>query len=407
MTADPHEVYLASQLFRENYPVTYHTLSRSQNIHVDEAKILLHTFYKKNTDKLTATYIIIGKSNNSTTIKLSKDVEQDKLIFSTIQNVSVYALLRNGETTEADLALENLKFPSKVDLAQQYYKNGMLEGPAIVMGEVKAEVNVVKREEPAKPVKQAEPKKEEKKVKSAGLLSNYTSRKGEKSKPQAFAPKRSSPLVSTYQYKSRKVSPKDRVVISSTADEGEDEDVDEVQKPTPAKPSTDLKSMFDDDEEGAWDFSDDDQQKNTKTESAPIPEENAHESSKEENARDTSKENSRETSKEENVCESPKEEKVQESAGTSVAEKSELPQSDNKEQNEESLFVEEEEDGDGIVTTVDEDGYFTAVKKSAPASKPARPVVSRTKKAAVKPKPVSKGGSGAKKQASIFDMFKK
>ncbi|KAK6454115.1 DNA polymerase subunit Cdc27 [Scheffersomyces xylosifermentans] len=395
MSASQREVeYLATQIIKEEKPVTLQSFSRELDVHVHHSKEVLLEYYQKNKDKVTASFIITGKSSKGIVVKLShseSDLEQDLANFTEIHTIHVYCLhLKKISLTNSELAFEELKHPVDASRREEYFKNGLIKGPVVKAVKLQPGAQpIAKRDAPARTsTKAATPPVEAKPVKSAGLtssyvsrkqnndkgtgkvntLSNYTSRKGE---AKTIPTKRASEESSTgYQYKSRKQDakqPKERIIVSNSNDIEEDfemEDEDSV----PAKPiksnSTDLEKLFDDDN-----FSDIDVDEKEKTEEpATVIEEQSTKETKE--SEDVS---SKAISEEpvqtitETASEEPEEETIQE---------------------------------------IDEDGYITTIKKSNAPPKPSRPAA-RAKPAAETKVAPKKKTDGKKKQSSLMNFFPK
>ncbi|ODV81401.1 uncharacterized protein CANTADRAFT_43803 [Suhomyces tanzawaensis NRRL Y-17324] len=263
MDASLSEVeHLSSQLFKEELPVTYHTLSRNLGIHTTSAKTILSEFYDKNKDKVSASFIITGKSETGPLIKLS--ASETKLVedikkFLSVNTVHVYCLTpKQNEYTTYSIAFEELKFPTVFDKAQDYYKNGMIRGPEVkemVRPSAVAPVREAIKSEPASRATTT-PATSKPKVKSAGLTSGYVSRKQaakpattlsnyKSRKEENTATKRQAESTGAYQYKSRKTeakTPKERVIVSSV----DDGDVAIEDSPAQKADSEALAKMFDD-----------------------------------------------------------------------------------------------------------------------------------------------------------------
>ena len=114
MDASSEQVeYLSSILLKHNTPVTYHTLARELKIHQNNAKNVLHEFYAANGDKILASFIITGKSESGTLIKLCKDessLELDIKLFEDIHSIHVYSLqTKESHMGNESIVLEELK----------------------------------------------------------------------------------------------------------------------------------------------------------------------------------------------------------------------------------------------------------------------------------------------------------
>ncbi|CUM64543.1 uncharacterized protein PRCAT00002149001 [Priceomyces carsonii] len=279
MDADPEEAkYLVSEIFKSNNPVTYHSLSRSLNVHINHAKELLLEFYNKNKQQLTASFIITGNGSNSQLIKLAKDeteLLESVKAFDHIHTVHVYSVSdKSNMFTIDDIAQFELKWPNKREEYAKYYQNGMIKGPELKDLDFET-VDVSEKETSKKdslaPVQKDDKIKREKENKEpkkaptrSSTLSGYVSRKGESKTRQAKRPA-TDPTPRRYEYKSRKVEakePKERVVISNAVDSGAVSD-DEPAPPKKSKKS-DLENIFDDD------FSDNELKVETEEKEHPI-----------------------------------------------------------------------------------------------------------------------------------------
>ena len=267
--------YLSSKLLKHNTPVTYHTLARELKIHQNNAKNVLHEFYAANGDKILASFIITGKSQNGTLIKLCKDegsLELDIELFKDIHTIHVYSLqTKESHMGNENIVLEELKYRVDHMNKDEYYNHGMIRGPGLVvvdakLVQAKAPNTSVKSDAPADPTNGTPTKA----PKSAGLTSGYVSRKAnndsrssDRSKTDSITnytsrkseagnkPSKRSLTAPTsgYQYKSRKLEkqqPKERVVISN---EGEQDHIEEdlPEKRQDKKKLSDLNNLFIDD----------------------------------------------------------------------------------------------------------------------------------------------------------------
>lgn len=383
MEAPPNEIeYLSKQIIINDKPVTYHTLAREQDIHVNHAKKILLEFYHKNQDKVKASFVITGTYEGKTLIKFAANesiLQEWVNKYEKIHTIQIYSLSRS-EVSGEELAMEDLKFPIVYEKVGQYVTNGMIKGPEFKMDVVEQKRDVVEHKiEAPKTVRDTKPTKtvkEEPKLVNAGLsssyisrkakpertntLSNYTSRKDENSK------KRVQPTSTGYQYKSRKLetkAPKERVVIADAND-----DVVEEESRRPTKISTsELDKMFEDE------FSDEEDTSGT-------PKETPQEKPKE----------SEEEPKESN-------EEPQEIS-------SKIPQDTNPE---EPMFVEEEPPSPPPIVedTIDEDGFITTYRKAPAAS--TKPVERKKPAPTSKPKTaINKKNDGKKMQSSLKDFLK-
>lgn len=270
--------FLTGALYERQDPVTYRSLARALGIHHARAKILLYEFYQSHKDKLRARFVVSGESADGTL--LIKIVDEDDLGDSglldlkQVRTVHVYCLTsKTAPVSDAQLTLhERLQTSDYAQLAV-YFRQGMIEGPAIseVNPSMPAFESVVKSQPKQPSVHGGAPasKAPTKQTPSAGLTSGYVSRKS--AKPAASRnpsderlllqvlsePASKSGSISGYQYQSRKaqkLQPKDKVVISH----GEDPDVTEetTRRSITKTNSEELQKLFEDDDSG---FSDNDE----------------------------------------------------------------------------------------------------------------------------------------------------
>lgn len=387
--------YLAGAL--ETHVVTYHTAARDLGVHVAAAKRLLAEYYAANRNTLSAQYIATGTRLGSPVVQL---VEEADLAAQTelfdVHTVHVYCLLLAKHLfSTTDMALEELRHPVERAKMAQYYAQGLIEGPdlsAVAAEPVKKlqlpkKVQLPKRA--AKPDVRAEPaakkqateqkpkleyKLRKEKAKTPSLLSNYVSRKTEKSASPAPKPEKAD--KPDYQYKSRKqekLQPKERVVMSTVGDDEEPEEAAAEKRPT----ETDLNALFMDD------FTDEDDNAAAAEEEQPVVVEHAEEP--EEAAPKTAN-----TVPQDSIFRSM-------SLNSTSASHSNSP-------------APEREPSPPAETTVDEDGYFTTYKPKAEAPKSA-PAKDAPKEAPKRAAPAAKAGKtkadGKKKQASLMSFFGK
>lgn len=352
--------FIAEEIFRSEKPVTYHTLSRGLNLHVNAAKHILTEFYKNNETSLAASWIITGIKNDKLRIKLvgNEDLAESIKLFSKVNTVHIYCVYLNKlNLSTFDISLHELNFPLKTSEIENSYNNGMIKGPEIV----KVVHELVRAPIPNKsPQKQRQNQQESKPktIKSASLSSGYVSRKSEKKAEPVTTKLPTATSNSGYVYKSRKVQekqPKERVIISNEDEVMEDVQTTKANQEKKSQTISELEKMFDSD------FSDDD---NDKTEKGD----------KEETPIDIDMEDVENQPQEPTVEPVPEPEPVIEQA-----EPTPEPET---------------------VQTVDEDGYITtARKKVAP-----RPEVKRT----IKQRPtLTPKKDGKKKQASLMNFFGK
>lgn len=363
--------YIALEVFKHDKPVTYHSLSRALNIHVNEAKQVLNEFYRKNEGKLIASWIITGYKNDKLTVQLvsNEGLSETMDLFAKINTIHIYCIyLNTSKLSNFDISLHELNYPSKLSDMDSYYKHGMIQGPEIIKIEPPLQQSTPLNKSP-KMVSSVTPTAEKlaKQVKSSGLTSGYVSRKNQK-KPDPIVPsKRSSlPANSGYVYKSRKLQvnhPKERVIISNS---NEDEVMDDIDVQKKSQNTTDLEKLFESD------FSDEEPREREQDE----------------------KVNVQEQEQEKNRLESVdiEMEDVEESTESKSGS---IPDAFEEREPEQEPEQEPEE----VVQTIDEDGYIiTARKKTTAKPQPRKPTKQR-------PTLTPNKKDGKKKQASLMSFF--
>lgn len=376
--------YLSSTL--ETHTVTYRTAARDLNIHVSKSKQMLYDYYNLNKSSVTASFVVTGTRRGNTIVQIfqtEEDFASQKNQFDDVRAVHVYCLtLAKNHPLASELAMADQK--SVVDLAdlKRYYKLGLTKGTdlANVEREDRKQLENAREQEPERkphqttstaPKAAAKPKLEyqsrKEKAKTPSLLSNYVSRKAE---AKAAIPTKREASTPSYQYKSRKVEqsqPKERVVMSSVADDNDDMDVDSASKASGGpQGSTDLNNLFLDE---LSDFSDDTKDD---AEEEPIVVEN------EEPTTETKDTVHQAQVPDDSIFRT----MVNKSASPAPQPPSPTP-----------------------VTTVDDDGYITTYKAKEPKETketkraPARAQTSKPK--------AEKKGDGKKKQASLMSFFGK
>lgn len=87
--AQPHRSYLASQILSAHQTVSYRTLSRALQVHVNAAKRMLYDFYTyenaKKTGSVHATYLLAG-SKKAISKEFGSNKSPDKLQNGSIEN---------------------------------------------------------------------------------------------------------------------------------------------------------------------------------------------------------------------------------------------------------------------------------------------------------------------------------
>lgn len=352
--------YLSSAL--ETHVVTYHSAARELNIHVSRSKEMLFAYYKANKGKLTASFIATGTRGSSTVVKLAKteaDLAELSASLDKINTVHVYGVsLAENSFSPAEIALEELQHPTDHAKIDSYHELGLTKGPALVVCGKRTVTVPVPKAEPKKVDKEPVKYQLRKEATKPSMISNYVSRKGEKSIPAKREAEKPA-----YQYKSRKIEkaqPKERVVISSMEEEPE------ATVESASKATGDVKNLFLDD---LSDFSDD----NAPEVDEPI--------AVEESTEPVELKTTAPLVPEDSILRS-----LTSASATSLAHATPAPEEKPE-------------------TTIDEDGYITSYRKEA-IKEPKKD----TRKAAadVAPKAAkSKKPDGQKKQASLMSFFGK
>jgi DNA polymerase delta subunit 3 len=365
--------YIAQEVFKNEKPVTYRTLSRGLGIHIDVAKQILNEFYTNNESKLHGTSIVTGIKSGKQTVQLIKNdtLVEEKQKYSEVANVHIYSINVNKfELTHQDLALQEQKVTVNFADAEKYYKNGMLKGPPVETVDVPVFQSTPepKTIDKGKTTSQTAPKSSvsntshTKPVKSAGLTSRYVSRKSEqKDSSKEIPSKRSSTKPSGYVYKSRKLQssqPKERVIISHDDDDQVMEDVEVANK---LVNTAELEKLFDSD------FSD------FEVDNSQPKAEGKHEKPGE---------------------------IAQEERGAQPVHQDEDIEMEEP-QPEELQPKEPQPEEPQTVQTIDDDGYITTARKKTVTKPEARKATRPTLKAKTAP------SDGKKKQTSLMNFFQK
>lgn len=360
--------HLANVLFESKKPITYSSFARDRRIHVNNAKTILHEFYKANIERLQGTFIISGSSADGNTLVKFAKTENSLLehikAFKKVNTIHVYLLhLKEISLTTTDIALEDTKHRIALTEIDKYEPLGLIKGPELVIASEKtvpqsAAPKLTEKQPPSTAGKTAKPAVKSEKF--SGLTSGYVSRKANAAQPSKAKPAQTKP---TYQYKSRKaekLQPKERVIQSTPEvdPEEKEEEVDEIPRKTP---QTDLNQLFMDD------FSDEEPPKQDESGDVAMEEVEKHDSaepSAEPEQQDVEMSSSAETT--------PAPEPAAEAAATNFDE-------------------------------VDEDGYVVARKNPEP-SKPQKQALKVPTKRSV---PQKSSGKKAKTQLSLMNFFGK
>ncbi|KAI3407040.2 hypothetical protein KGF56_000128 [Candida oxycetoniae] len=281
MEAPSNEVsYLTDEIVTKSRPILYRELSRSLSIPISKAKMTLLEYYLKNTDTLSASFVITGKGQDgSKMIKFcaTESVVEDSMnLFKAISTIHVYSVQKKELClTLNDIAREGLKIRSCLSDIEEYQRNGIIIGTKIshlpvqkmpASSPIKTQVSEGNVEANKRtsvkntglPSSYVSRKQQNQATPKASGLS-YVSRKGEKSVPQkrVHTEPESEPAKPSYQYKSRKVEqkqPRERVIVDHNNYVVEEDD----EKPRVTRPpTTKLADMFLDDEDETFEFSDD------------------------------------------------------------------------------------------------------------------------------------------------------
>lgn len=125
---------LKEQLLTGNTPCNYKLLSRQLDIHVNDAKKLLYTFYTQHKDLVEATYVILGQlrdSEQKLTIKITKDLD-DCSLFEQVDSVQVYALSAKGISPDEISQMTQSEI-NKFDITEEKMQTwGMIKGPDVI-----------------------------------------------------------------------------------------------------------------------------------------------------------------------------------------------------------------------------------------------------------------------------------
>lgn len=103
------------------------------NIHVNDAKKLLFSFYKKHKDLVEATYLISGTLDGSTDlkIKMTKDIN-DKEKFDQIQSIQIYSLSPQHIKFDEIVSTVNSQLKNYTVDEKKLAKWGIIKGPELV-----------------------------------------------------------------------------------------------------------------------------------------------------------------------------------------------------------------------------------------------------------------------------------
>lgn len=238
------------------------------------AKNMLYKFYEVNKDKLKASFIITGTRRNAKFIKLVRGeeaLEKECAWFDGIDSIHVYWVqLKDASFADEEIVIREGKASVDHNDFDLYYRRGIISvctlNPVSEKRPAKnIEANV--RPPPATSTPSRKPT-----VKSAGLSSGYTSRKGGginkterantystdvKQTDDSYRTKKRSSTepagIAGYQYKSRKSEkqqPKERVIMSNpeTADMDVENEETSRSRPPNQKKEADLQQLFMDDD---------------------------------------------------------------------------------------------------------------------------------------------------------------
>lgn len=227
------------------------------NIHVNDAKKLLYSFYNKHKDLVEATYLISGTLDGSTDlkIKITKDIN-DKEKFDQIQSIQIYSLSPQNIQFDEIVTTVNSQLKKYTVDAEKLAKWGVIKGPELVkIEQVAAPAPQRSNQQSAVAVKKSDkepvPVSKKKEFPDMGLRSAQIlnrNRKTEDEKPKARTSTQPTFGSSSKQAKSKpersKTEPATKVV----------KPVEESKKASAArlekeKKQKELESMFDDDDD--------------------------------------------------------------------------------------------------------------------------------------------------------------
>ncbi|GEQ66948.1 hypothetical protein JCM33374_g611 [Metschnikowia sp. JCM 33374] len=417
-----HVEYIAGTL--ETKVVTYHTAARDLGIHVSESKAILSSYYRANKSRVTASFVATGTRQGSLVVRVFDSeadlTEKCNSVFDAVNTVHVYCLSSSKNSfTSVDIALEERKHSTDLSKLANYHSLGLLEGPELerscsskakggsivtsgspsVEPKQKSAVSEEQKPDPAPKTEKAPEKpklvyQSRKQQPKTSSISNYVSRKSEKTKPTGTNPGTSTSSVQkrpaqdkpSYEYKSRKVErsqPKERVVVSNIDAENDvaDEVMEDVPPPKPSVTETELNDLFLDD------FTDEDE-KDTGNQEMEIDQPIVVDQAEQDPSVGSPTGEHAEEEKQE------QQQLPKDDIWTSMSSKSPAPEP-----------VVQNEDIPAPETTVDEDGYFTSYKKSEPKPEPEKKKTLR--KPPPKPTKPIKKSDGKLKQTSLMSFFGK
>jgi DNA polymerase delta subunit 3 len=375
--------FISGKVFRDNKIVTYSEVSKELSVPFSRAKKTVYEFYRANKSKLTASFIITGTKGGIKTVQFALnesivDYEIEK--FDNVTEVHIYGVSPlEFSYTVRDVVLNVLEKKVDYERLGDYYKQGMIQGPELVDAETTAgsdikppsalaNTKLTTNTTKASPTTEKSTDTEKKtKTFNTGLSSGYVSRKPQK--PQqgndiskfVKGKRPAEEEKPKYQYKSRKLEKKDKVVMSEDHEDHEDDKEEEpgvVEMDAGTKSK--LSAMFDDD------FSDDEPPK-----------------------------------------EEPKEEPEIVSEDVETPQAVQDPVEETTDPAEVGKSVEDEKE---VAPEYDEDGYFIHKAKPKPKTKgkPATKVVKPTSSKPTTSKPTKSAGKGGnKKQSSLMNFFGK
>lgn len=373
------------------------------DIHVNDAKKLLYTFYKNHKDLVEATFLISGTfgGENDLKIKVTKDLK-DREKFDQVQSIQVYSLSPQNIKIDEIVSTVNAQLQEFSVDESKLAKWGLIKGPELVKivsqttkepSRSNTSISTTKKPEAKAPPSAPSKKKEfpDMGLRSAQILSR--NRTKEKEEPKArtntqptFAS--SSKQTKTKQQPRSKTEPAKKV---QQEDLTEDEPL-KKQKELNAekdKKQKELESMFDDDEDVVIQEADEAEKEATEiATTAPKKNEDL-----------------------EGLFDSSFSQSQSQPNKNEVEEESEEVQPEEPEVVEEEEPQEDKKDEAEVTSYYDEDGYLVTKVAEKPKTKPKPKPKAREAPASSsapvtkKAKPVAKGG--AKQQSSLMSFFGK
>ncbi|ODQ60976.1 hypothetical protein WICANDRAFT_77639 [Wickerhamomyces anomalus NRRL Y-366-8] len=401
---DSNEI-LKTAVLKENKPYTYKLLSRHLDIHVNDAKKLLYTFYKNHKDLVEATFLISGTFGGETDlkIKVTKDLK-DREKFDQVQSIQVYSLSPQNIKIDEIVSTVNAQLQEFNVDESKLAKWGLIKGPELVKiasqttkepSRSNTSISTTKKPEAKAPASAPSKKKEfpDMGLRSAQILNR--NRTKEKEEPKARTNTQPTFASSSKQTKAKqqprsKTEPAKKVQQEDLADEVSLKKQKESNAEKDRK-QKELESMFDDDDDDDVVIQEADEAEKEATET---PTTAANKNEDLEGLFDSSFSQSQSQPNKKEVEEQPEEVQPEE---PDVVE-DEKSQEDKKDEGE-------------VTSYYDEDGYLVTKVAEKPKTKPKPKPKAREAPASSsapvtkKAKPAAKGG--AKQQSSLMSFFGK